>query len=246
MLSFFPVIPDVVSSQTVYIVNETDTVTFQCTTAGIPSPTLSWFNGSAALNDSDSRVTIGDAGSQLLTSLLYQVTQNVTILNANSDDNGSYSCLAGNSAGTDEAIFELVVRSEYLEGVVYCTSCKNGSFCSLFFPVIPSVTVFPQNSTVIQPETANLTCIASGFPAPNLQWFKQDGMNLSLLSNSTKYLISHTTAGNLTESYLMIIEADPFDAGMYICEASNVVGLHSQSSLLQVNGEKMSQIPCIL
>ena len=125
VLSFFPVIPDVVSSQLVYIVNETATVTFQCTTAGIPSPMLSWFNGSAALNDSDSRVTIGDAGSQLLTSLLYQVTQNVTILNADSDDNGSYSCLAGNSVGTDEAFFELVVRSEYLEGVVHCTSCKN-------------------------------------------------------------------------------------------------------------------------
>ena len=119
----FAVIPDVVSSQLVYIVNETDTVTFQCTAIGIPSPTLSWFDGSVALNDSDSRVTIGDASSQLLTSLLYQVTQNVTILNADSDDNGSYSCLAGNSVGSDQAFFELAVRSECIEGVVY--SCKN-------------------------------------------------------------------------------------------------------------------------
>ena len=110
---------------------------------------------------------------------------------------------------------------------------------------MPSVMMFPQNSTVIQPETANFTCIAPGFPAPNLQWFKQDGMNLSLLSNSTKYLISHMTAVDMTESYLMITEANPLDAGIYICEASNVVGQNSQNSSLQVNGEKMFQIPCI-
>ena len=119
------------------------------------------------------------------------------------------------------------------------------SFAPPFSPVFPFVTVFPQNSTVIQPETANFTCIGSGFPAPNLQWFKQDGMNLSLLSNSTKYQISNMTVEDLTESYLMITEANPLDAGMYICEASNIVGLHSQSSSLQVNGEKMSQIPCM-
>ena len=70
-------------------------------------------------------------------------------------------------------------------------------------------------------------------------------MNLSLLSNSTKYQISNMTGENMTESYLMITEANPLDAGIYICEASNVLGRNSQNSSLQVNGEKMSQIPCI-
>ena len=110
---------------------------------------------------------------------------------------------------------------------------------SLFFsPALPVVSVFPQNSTVIQPEAANFTCNASGFPSPSLLWFKQDGMNLSLLSNGTKYDILYMTTENLAQSYLTITETNPFDTAVYICEASNVVGNDSQSSSLQVNGEK--------
>ena len=107
------VIPVVNSSQNEYVVNEMDPVTFQCTTTGIPLPTLFWFSESVFLNDSDTRVTISDAGSQLLASLLYQVTQNLTIYNTSSKDTGDYSCLAENDAGYDEAFFELVVRSEW-------------------------------------------------------------------------------------------------------------------------------------
>ena len=110
------VIPAVNSSEDVYIVNEIDGVTFNCTSTGIPPPTLLWFKEGSLLNDSDSRVNIGDAGNQLLTSLLYQVTQNLTIYNTSSEDTGNYSCFAGNDAGSDKALFELVVRSECFEG----------------------------------------------------------------------------------------------------------------------------------
>ena len=107
------------SSETDYSVNVMDTVTFVCTATGIPPPTLSWFNGTTPLNGSDSRVTIGDARSQLLTSFVLEVTQNVTIQNTASDDTGNYSCLAENDAGNDMALFEFVVISEYPESVVY-------------------------------------------------------------------------------------------------------------------------------
>ena len=116
---FSLVVPAVNSSETDYRVNVTDTVMFQCTATGIPPPTLSWFNGTTPLNGSDSRVTIGDASSQSLTSLLFEVTQNVTIQNTARDDTGNYSCLAENDAGNDTALFEFVVISECPESVAH-------------------------------------------------------------------------------------------------------------------------------
>ena len=121
--------------------------------------------------------------------------------------------------------------------------------CSLSLvstPAVPVISVFPQNSTVIQPETANFSCKASGFPLPSLQWFKQDGMSLSLLSNSTKYDVSYMIAGNLTQSYLTVSQTNPFDTSLYICEASNDAGNDSQSSSLQVKGEMMSLVIIVI
>ena len=99
-----------------YIVNEMNAVTFLCMSTGIPLPTILWFKENSLLNDSESRVCIGDAGSQLLTSLLYQATQNLTVYNTSSEDTGNYSCLVENDAGSGKIYFELVVRSECLEG----------------------------------------------------------------------------------------------------------------------------------
>ena len=117
----------------------------------------------------------------------------------------------------------------------------NGSFYPFFPPVFSFISAIPNPSTVIQPETANFTCIAIGIPAPNFQWSRRDGMNSSLLSNSTEYRISDATLDMMTTSNLNITETNPLDTGMYTCEASNIVGMGSRTLSLQVNGEKMSQ-----
>ena len=117
----------------------------------------------------------------------------------------------------------------------------NVAFYPFFSPVFNFFSAIPNPSTVIQPETATFTCIAMGLPAPDFQWFRRDGMNSSLLSNSTKYRISDATLDMMTTSILNINEINPSDTGMYTCEASNVVGMGLRTLSLQVNGEKMSQ-----
>ena len=74
---------------------------------------------------------------------------------------------------------------------------------------------------------------------PNLQWFKQDGTSLSLLSNSSKYVISHTTVENFARSFLVLSETNPFDTAMYVCEACNIVGNDLHGISLEVKGETM-------
>ena len=123
MLVLSSVIPVVNSSQSVYTVNETDAATFECIATGIPSPTLNWLMEGDRLNATES-VIIANASSQLITSVLFQVTQNVIILNATSADAGMYSCRAENAVGNNMATFELRVRCECLEGVT-CTSCRH-------------------------------------------------------------------------------------------------------------------------
>ena len=114
MVVLSSVIPVVNSSQSVYVVNETDAVTFECIATGIPSPTLTWFVEGSLLNATESRVIFANASSQLITPVLFRVTQNVTIQNATTGDDGMYSCHAQNTAGSNMVSFELVVRCECL------------------------------------------------------------------------------------------------------------------------------------
>ena len=105
--------PVILSSEESYITNETTPVTFQCSSTGIPTPSISWYrNGTALTPSSDPLVTVGSPSQQLLSSGLYQVTQTLTITNTADTDSGNYSCMGNNTAGTDTALFTLVVQSK--------------------------------------------------------------------------------------------------------------------------------------
>ena len=85
----------------------------QCSSTGIPTPSISWYrNGTALTPRSDPRVTVGSPSQQLLSPVLYQVTQTLTITNTADTDSGNYSCVGSNTAGTDTALFTLVVQSK--------------------------------------------------------------------------------------------------------------------------------------
>ena len=107
------VAPVVTSSSATYTTNETTLVTFQCSSIGIPTTTISWYRNEAALTpSSDPRVTVGSPSQQLLGPALYQVTQTLTITNTADADSGNYSCVGSNTAGTDTALFTLVVQGK--------------------------------------------------------------------------------------------------------------------------------------
>ena len=100
----------IISSQSVYNTNETSPVTFQCTVTSNPSSDISWYrNGAVLIPSNDPRVSVGQ---QLVSSGLYQVTQTLTITNTTDTDSGNYSCVGNNTAGTDTALFALVVQSK--------------------------------------------------------------------------------------------------------------------------------------
>lgn len=69
---------------------------------------------------------------------------------------------------------------------------------------------------------AELTCIASGSPSPQLTWWKLNG---SLPVNST-----------VRDGELRLVNVTQEDAGIYFCEASNVEGTAVGNGTLEIKG----------
>ena len=105
-----------------YTVNETDTVTFECSATGIPPPIITWLRNGMELNSTtDSRVTIGDPMDIDLPrdndgETVSMVTRTLNLINTTDGDSGMYSCMATNDAdpGSDMMDFELIVQSKLI------------------------------------------------------------------------------------------------------------------------------------
>ena len=115
------VIPNVTSSQAVYITNEGDPVTFRCSATGVPSTSFEWFNQSTLITGNNSRITISTISSSLLASTqLYQVIQELTIIGTNDYDSDGYYCAATNLAGSDNASIDLIVQCKMFHFSLNC------------------------------------------------------------------------------------------------------------------------------
>ena len=104
------VVPTVSSNMPVYVVNESSTVTFQCTGTGVPVPDITWYRNGALITDTrfnkTTNLTLLDSSS-----LIYSVTGSLTLNNAvDTDTDTGYSCTANNSAGSASESFGLTVN----------------------------------------------------------------------------------------------------------------------------------------
>ena len=86
----------------------------------------------------------------------------------------------------------------------------------------PKVTVTPQKSRIKTGESAEFTCIASGSPSPKLSWRKFNG--------------SLPVSGTMRGGVLSIANVTQEDAGIYLCEASNVEGSAEGNGTLEIEG----------
>jgi len=110
------VIPEIIfpnDSFTGYVINVTDTVTFECIATGIPPPAIQWFRGGmlltpegvlgngqslVSIGELNSRLTLGEPSQMMLPTpagRIYQVERTLTF-STNGSDTDTYTCMASN------------------------------------------------------------------------------------------------------------------------------------------------------
>lgn len=96
--------------------------------------------------------------------------------------------------------------------------------------VAPAFVVELTTTTVTTGEVVKLECRATGKPAPEIRWFKED----KEIKKSAHVEISSTTDGT---QVLLIKQAEVADAGKYRCEAKNKAGASKTVATLDVKSK---------
>ncbi|XP_067846589.1 hemicentin-1 isoform X2 [Heptranchias perlo] len=126
-----------------------ENVKLVCAAEGIPRPFVQWLKDGKPLNASDDkRLRVSPDGSTL------HINSTVTT------DIGKYTCVATNSAGEEDRIFNLNV---YVPPTIHSNQKGN------------------QELTTILDNSINIECMATGSPPPQLNWLK-NGLPLPISS----------------------------------------------------------------
>ena len=120
--------------------------------------------------------------------------------------------------------------------------------CYIFTLAVAPMFLTPlKNLTVVTPEDATFFCEATARPGPTVTWgrVETDG-NLTQLMNGTDYTIEDGATGErIRNSTLIVKEAEPSDAGTYVCVAMNIVDSIEAFIILNVYGELDIGSACI-
>ena len=98
------------------------------------------------------------------------------------------------------------------------------------FPVSPQIKLSPINQSVIDGDSVNFACRATGVPTPNLAWTFKDGK----LPSGTKE--NKLEGDSFVELFLEIQKITKKMEGIYKCTAKNKANTTSSSTTLHVFG----------
>ncbi|KAL7050000.1 hypothetical protein ACKWTF_003934 [Chironomus riparius] len=178
---------------------------FPARVTGIPKPDVLWYKNEKPIHSND-KYTIKYDGD---TAVLY-------VRNCVSDDNGLYTCSARNREGEDSCDARLEITKQIEE--------KDRAEPPSFLKKIA-------NSEVIHGMKAKFTACVSGFPIPEIEWYK----NGNKLFGGDRFKLEAEKNGLLR---LIINDVRDTDAGKYTCKARNKHGEDSCSAELVYEEEK--------
>ncbi|KAK2835266.1 hypothetical protein Q5P01_015750 [Channa striata] len=217
-----------------------ESIQLVCRVQGAPTPTIQW------LKDGEVIDSVGTKGLSVSPD-----GRTLTVLGAQTNDSGKYTCVATNTAGEEDKIFNLNV---YVP------------------PVIDGLSETVEELTTVLEGSVNLECVATGSPPPQLNWLR-NGLPLPVSSHirllsagqvlriaraqvsdgGTYTCVASNRAGvdnknyNLqvhvppsldgaatTEDVTVITEAHVNDTGRYTCVANNSAGQASRHFDLKV------------
>ena len=113
---------------------------------------------------------------------------------------------------------------------------------------MPQILDPPGNLTVVEPETATFSCLATGRPRPAIVWVQLSDMTQVQSSDFTIDSEGMEIGHRERRSNLTILGTQPSDAGAYGCVAMNEAGIDMDQATLTVHGEivVLFQWVCVL
>nr|XP_037276598.1 Down syndrome cell adhesion molecule homolog [Rhipicephalus microplus] len=142
-------------------------------------------------------------------------------------DSSSTSAVGIAAGHVDDFISTLVFRSlrEEHTAVYTCLAANEAASINYSAPLVvyapPRWRLEPTDATVTTGERIILDCQADGTPEPRVRWKKSAGPQ----GTEFRTVISSSRMQALVNGSLVIQEVETLDAGGYMCEASNGVGL---------------------
>ena len=116
----------------------------------------------------------------------------------------------------------------------------------LISTVAPQILDPPDDLTVVEPQDATFSCLATGRPRPDIVWIRLSDMT-QLRSQSANFMIEEQEVGDRERrSNLTIVDTQPSDAGAYACVTVNEPGSATRQATLTVHGElHRDQFVCV-
>ena len=146
----------------------------------------------------------------------------VNLTNLVFSDEGLYTLVASTAAGEDQDSISLDVQCKLIQ-----TGCINGGDNIAYFPnktAPPNITEYPSDLVVVAGTTVTFLCTSWADPEPTIEWrFGGD------IITGRRYSVSPSGALTVTTVTLD-------DAGMYMCNVSNIHGWEAASAELTVQG----------
>ena len=103
--------------------------------------------------------------------------------------------------------------------------------------VAPQILDPPNDLTVVEPQDATFSCLATGRPRPDIVWTRLSDV-VQLQNQSVDVMIEEQEIGDRERrSMLTILGTQPSDAGGYACVAMNEPGSVMLQATLTVHGE---------
>ncbi|XP_069133962.1 serine-rich adhesin for platelets-like isoform X35 [Argopecten irradians] len=199
-------IPVVTIAQPAYSVITGQTVVLQCIVSADPTHTQVFWQ--RTVNGNTNNVAID--GNKFQGSV--PNTPSLTITNAASSDQATYTCSATNAVGTGTS--------------TSTTLTVTGS--------IPVVTVAQSSYSVITGSTATLECTVSADPTHTTVFWQRivNGVSTNIVIDGNNY-----AGSSVNSPSLQVFNANSGDEGVYICFATNIVGTgQSAQTTLTVTG----------
>ena len=214
---------------------EQQNVTFDCFGTGEPTPTVTWFFKGNQLQlpaTGSNKYSIAGFGDSNFGAL--------TIFNLVYADHGTYTCMVSNGfrAINDSAILKVQGAEHY-----YYTCAI--TYCS-FLLEFPLITAAPANTNTTTGGLVRLVCNATGFPIPDIAWYKNNTPITEL--NDPRLITSRTeNAENLMAVGVLSVQGAVLShSGVYSCNASNSLKsakeVSSNTATLSVQCEHLPRI----